>query len=109
MTEKEEKVKRDEKNAIVITIPFNELEDVIKTWIRECQSNTPDIQLINQKRYLTRKEAANALHVSLVTLGSYIKSGILPANQIGTRILIPEEALHESLRKVPTKSKKLNS
>ena len=109
MEKKSIEIQKSGENAIVITIPFNELEGVIKEWIKECQSDAPNIQPTNQKKYLTRREAANALHVSLVTLGSYIKSGILPANQIGTRILIAEEALHESLRKVPTKSKKLNS
>jgi excisionase family DNA binding protein len=103
------KVQRTEGNAIVITIPFYEFEEVIREWIKECQNNAPNIQQDNQKKYLTRKEAASALHVSLVTLGSYIKAGILPAKQIGTRVLIPEESLHDALKSVPSKSRVFNS
>lgn len=109
MTEKKESVTRNEENAIVITIPFYELEGVIKEWIRECQGNAPNIQTSNQKKFLTRKEAADALHVSLVTLGSYIKTGILPAVKIGTRVLVPEESLHGALQNISPRTNRVNN
>ena len=109
MVKERERVTRNEANAIVVTIPFNELEDVIKEWIKECQGAAQSIQTNNQKKFLTRKEAASALHVSLVTLGSYIKTGILPAVKIGTRVLIPEESLHSALQNISPRTNRVNN
>ena len=109
MVQVEKRVTRNEANAIVVTIPFNELEGVIKEWIKECQNTAPNIQSNNQKKFLTRKEAASELHVSLVTLSSYIKTGILPAVKIGTRVLIPEESLHGALQSISPRTNRVNN
>ena len=109
MNEKKVNVNGNEENAIVITIPFYELKSVVQEWIKECQVDTTDIQSTNQVKYLTRAEAARVLHVSLVTLDSYIKTGILPAKRIGTRVLVPEEALHSALRSITTKTNRANN
>lgn len=37
--------------------------------------------------YLTRKEVAKLLRISLVTLHSYTKKGMIPAYRIGCRVL----------------------
>jgi len=105
----ETKEQNEGRGAITITISLHEFEDAIKGWIKECQSTDPSIQANNQKKFLTRKEAASALHVSLVTLGSYIKTGILPAVKIGTRVLIPEESLHSALQNISPRTNRVNN
>lgn len=109
MVKGKEKVSRNEENAIVITIPFYELKSVVQEWIKECQADTADVQSTNQAKYLTRAEAAKVLHVSLVTLDSYIKAGILPAKRIGIRVLISEEALNSALQSITAKTNKVNN
>lgn len=84
-----------EKNAIVITIPLNDLKNVITEWLAQTQSNGP-------VKFLTKREAADKLHISLVTLSKYIRDGIIPAKKIGTRVLIPDNALYKTVACNPT-------
>lgn len=46
--------------------------------------------------YLTRKQTADKLHISLGTLDSYTKLGILKAVKIGHRVLYRTDDLNES-------------
>lgn len=104
----ETKEQNEGPGAITITISLGEFEEVFKRWIAECQLNTQTIQADNQKTYLTRVEAAKELHVSLPTLSSYIKLGIVPAKRIGARILIPVDALRNALQNIATKTSKFS-
>jgi len=49
---------------------------------------------VKEPKYLTRKETAKLLHISLPTLNEWTKEGILKSYRIGSRILYkPEEVL----------------
>lgn len=51
-------------------------------------------------RYLTRKQVCQRLNISMPTLSRYISKGIVTAQKVGTRVLIDEGMLNESLQKL---------
>jgi excisionase family DNA binding protein len=91
------------KQTPVFTLTIDQLEPIIKSWIRECLDYGPITQTNNFPKYLTRVEAAKVLHISLPTLHTYTKLGLIPAQRIGTRVLYPESELKDALKDIPTK------
>jgi len=84
---------------ILITVSLEDLEqliknsllDVLKTnLVLQKESNTID-------GYLTRQQASKKLHLSLTTLDTYTKKGIINAVKIGHRILYKESDIDDSL------------
>ena len=55
-----------------------------------------------KSEYLSRKEVANLLKISLQTLHDWSKSGIIKPYKIGTRVLYKECEVQEALEKVPS-------
>lgn len=51
--------------------------------------------------YLTRQEAAAFLHITLPTLHTYTRLGLISAKRIGTRVLYSETDLQNSLQNIP--------
>jgi len=56
-----------------------------------------------KEAYLTRKETAAKLRISLPTLGEYVKKGILKSAKIGSRVLFDEADVLEAIRTIKTK------
>ncbi|OQX73743.1 MAG: hypothetical protein B6D64_13515 [Bacteroidetes bacterium 4484_276] len=54
-------------------------------------------------RYLTRKEAAEKLRMTLVTLDKYTKEGLIPAYRIGNQIRYKSNELEEVFEAVKNK------
>ena len=52
--------------------------------------------------FLTRKETAEILGISLVTLNEWTKNGVIPAKRIGTRIRFDKQQVYDSLKDVKT-------
>ena len=77
----------------------NELNQIVET-IRE---NTPENNTTKEPEYLTRKETANKLHISLVTLNRLTNDGTLQSFKIGGRVLYKTDgvnnAISENLKK----------
>ena len=57
---------------------------------------------VGETAYLTRREAARFLNVSLVTLHDWTKSGLIEGYRIGTRVRYKRTALEDSLLKIKT-------
>ena len=55
-----------------------------------------------QSDYLSRKEVAKLLKITLPTLHDWTKVGILKSYKIGTRVLYKENEVKETLEKVPS-------
>jgi excisionase family DNA binding protein len=91
------------KNTPVFTLTIEQLEPLIKSWIKDCLDYGPVSQTVNLPKYLTRFEAAKLLQISLVTLHSYTKLGLIPAKRIGSRVLYSEDELHSALNEIPTR------
>lgn len=79
-------------------ISLDELETVIKMTVqREFEmiynSQTPQ----PENTFISRRETANILGISLPTLNDYSKRGLLPSYRIGTRIRYKKEEVLNSL------------
>lgn len=86
-------------NQILLNgINVNELLDKIGQLIENkiAQSNDkPKKQ--DHSKFISRKEAAKLLKISLPTLNDWTKSGLLNSYQIGTRVLYKPEEVEQSL------------
>lgn len=91
------------KNTPIFTLTIEQLEPLIKSWIKDCLDYGPVSQTVNLPKYLTRLEAAKLLQISLPTLHSYTRIGLIPAKRIGTRVLYSEDELRSALHQIPTK------
>jgi excisionase family DNA binding protein len=87
-------------NSIIITsITPEELTDRIRSVIREELSQvSPEPSSLN---YLTRREAANLLKISLPTLLEYTRLGIIKGCRVGSRILYDEDCIKASVKEIP--------
>ena len=75
-----------------------ELIEALRKEVQDClaKSQSPNEQL----EYITRKEAALILGISLPTLGKFTKEGIVPAYRISSRIRYKKSEVHESMNKI---------
>ena len=92
-----------EKKTPVFTLSIEQLEPIIKSWIQDCLDYGGVTQTSDFPKYLTRVEAAKALQISLPTLHSYTKLGLIPAKRIGTRVLYSEADLKDALKDIPVR------
>ncbi len=72
-------------------------ESILKDVIIELQTIKTDLQPKKQPEYLTRKEVAKLLKVSLVTLTDWNKKGILKPYRLGNLIRYKLSEIEESL------------
>ena len=79
----------------------NILKDV-RTELKEIVLN---FQPQKQPEYLTRKEAAKILKVSLVTLSDWNKKGVLKPYRLGNLIRYKREELDQALISINSKNK----
>ncbi len=91
-------------------ITVETLSDIIRETVQEevgrSQSQTP-INSDMDENYLTRKETADRLRVSLVTLTEWVNRSRLKAYKIGGRVLFRESEVEAALSQiVPLKHKR---
>ena len=55
------------------------------------------------KKFLTRKETATRLRITLPTLNAYTKNGILKGQRIGYRVLYREEDVTAAIKEIPNR------
>ncbi|MDD4033462.1 MAG: helix-turn-helix domain-containing protein [Bacteroidales bacterium] len=76
------------------------LRDLIRNTMTEVMEKqnppTPDT------KYLTRLEVCRLFHITLPTLGEYVKKGILKGHKIGRRVLFDEMDIKQALQEIPT-------
>lgn len=84
----------------LITLTTDDLKLIIKNSVCEALQQTdkpqPQIQT-EQSEFYTRKQTADKLHISLTTLDTYTRLGILNAVKVGYRVLYKSADLNESL------------
>jgi len=83
---------------IIIQLTQEELEEKIEAAIKRAIESFP--KKAEQIEYLTRKEVAALLHISLPTLNNYTKDGVLRASRISGRVLYKKEDVHAALTSV---------
>ncbi len=62
--------------------------------------STPQVEVSPKDGLYKRKEAAEKLRVSLVTLDNWTKLGIINARRIGTRVYYTDKDINDALKKV---------
>jgi hypothetical protein len=94
-------------DKVLLMVPFESYEeyeqkhrDLIKEVVRELVPQTPSKK--NSELYGTRQEVAKAIHVSLPTLNSLTKYGILQGYRLGGRILYKWDEIDSALTQVET-------
>jgi hypothetical protein len=87
-----------EDSILIRNLTVNDLQNLIRTSIRE------EIQILLPKigdpKYLTRKETAEFLKISLPTLHEYTKHGLVKGFRIGTRVLYKLEDLEQDIKSI---------
>jgi excisionase family DNA binding protein len=91
------------KQTLVFTLSIEQLEPLIKSWIQDCLNYGSVSQTSDLPKYFTREEAAKVLQISLPTLHTYTKLGLIHAKRIGTRVLYSENDLQNALQDIPVK------
>ncbi|WP_339711221.1 helix-turn-helix domain-containing protein [Cyclobacterium amurskyense] len=88
----------------LILITQEELTGIIQESLKEALLNFKPVTDDDSKSeiFLTRKEASERLKVSLVTLNSWTKAGLVKSYVIGGRVLYKESELEDSLHEVQT-------
>jgi len=85
-------------------ISLEQLQDSIRTTVKDevdrIIGNLPTPTTVPE--LITRKETAQILGISLVTLNEWTKNGTLPAQRIGTRIRYQRANVYASLKDIET-------
>ena len=77
------------------------LSDIIRETVKdEISKGTSSPSPTPEDNYLTRKEAAHRLRVSLVTLTEWVNRSKLKAYKIGGRVLFRENEVEEALARI---------
>lgn len=92
-------------NAMLIQgATMNDLESMMSRLLDKKLANiiesTPTVEEKPKDGLYKRKEAAEKLRVSLVTLDSWTKLGIINARRIGTRVYYTDKDINDALKKV---------
>lgn len=90
-------------NVILSTYTPEELTGIIHNAIREAVKDIkPQASASQSETLLSRKETAEKLKISLVTLNDWTKRGIIQSYLIGGRVLYKEKEIEASLHQVKT-------
>lgn len=94
----------------VIIIPQNELDKKFESLFKrfdEMEKRLAEKYNANttkDTKYLTRKETARLLKISLPTLTSYVKQELIPVKRIGSRVLFLESEVWKAVETIMLKN-----
>ena len=85
--------------TFVTSLTLEELTSIIELSILKALSHTPGIQTKKDpsKEYLTRKEVAGMLSITLPTLHKFSLNGRIKAYRIGSRVLYKPNEVESAL------------
>jgi len=80
------------------------MEELVLDALKKLQETAEGLNASGSTRdeYITSKEAAKRLNISLPTLHSYSKSGIIPKYYLGNRVLYKVSEIELAPQKVPS-------
>ena len=88
---------------LLIHMTRQDLRNELNQFAETFRENKPENNATKEPEYLTRKETASKLHISLVTLNRLTNNGILQSFKIGGRVLYKSveinKAISENLKK----------
>jgi excisionase family DNA binding protein len=82
--------------------PVNELAAALAEQLSPFFAEIRQPEAPQVEKYLTRKETADLLNVSLPTLNAYTKTGKINACRFGVRVLYRESEIHSQMDKTNT-------
>ncbi|MDN3689652.1 helix-turn-helix domain-containing protein [Cyclobacterium jeungdonense] len=91
-----------EKPIIVFPITIDKFRGIIRSEVMAAIESLSDKEKVKSETLLTRKETADKLKISLVTLNEWTKRGIIQSYLIGGRVLYKESEIDASLHKTQT-------
>ena len=89
-------------NLILTSYTPEELTGIIHNAIKEAVKDIKPNTSTQSEKLLTRKETADKLKISLVTLNDWTKRGIIQSYLIGGRVLYKDSEIEASLYKTQT-------
>jgi excisionase family DNA binding protein len=94
-------------DLIFSQIPIEQLQTTLSDTIKkEFATYLSNLQIPKQQtEYLTRKEAAKLLGVSLPTLNEWTKTGLVQGYRIASRVRYKRDELETSLCKIKTQGR----
>ena len=82
----------------IVTTITEQLKSMIAETVKTAMSEFADMQNVQPKNeFLTRQQTAEKLHISLSTLDTYTKLGILNAKRMGKRVLYSADDITDSM------------
>lgn len=88
-------------NKITVAFPLNELAAAIIEQLKPLiDSLTQPVGNAEQERFLTRKQTAALLNISLPTLTNYTKHGKIIGYRLGARVLYTRSEITLALQKI---------
>ncbi len=87
-------------NELNFTIPVNELAAAIAEKLTPLFNGIKPQETPQTEKYLTRKETAALLNVSLPTLNEYTKGGKIKGYRFGVRVLYKQSEIEAALTKI---------
>ena len=91
----------DNNNLMIQNISRDEFADLVRQVIRE--EIAPNLKSLEPPvKYRTRKEVCELLNISLPTLDTYVRTGVITGKRIGKRILFDEGSVQAAVKVMPT-------
>ena len=88
-------------NKITVVFPLNELAAEIIAQLKPLFEGLYDTRGCEvHEKFLTRKQAATLLNISLPTLTDYTKHGKIVGYRLGTRVLYKHSEIANALNKI---------
>lgn len=78
----------------------DQLSEMIRETVRDEMLNLKPPKAKPENKFLTRKETARRLKVSLVTLTDWVNRGRIKAHKIGGRVLFRESDVDDALSQI---------
>jgi hypothetical protein len=87
-------------NELNFTIPVNELATAIAEKLAHLFEGIKPQELPPAEKYLTRKETADQLNVSLPTLAEYTKRNLIIGYRFGVRVMYKQSGIEAALKQM---------
>ena len=81
-------------------INLSDIKKVLREVLEEKSNDFAKPVKSEDQKYLSRKEVAKLLKISLTTLNDWSKQGIVQAYRIGNRVLYKKKEIEDSVSKV---------
>ena len=84
---------------ILHSTPISDLKEIIKEVVTGVLENNQGTKESNNTKLYTRQEVSNMLGISLPTLDTYAKDGIIQVHKIGSQIRYKHSDVEKALKK----------